>query len=105
MEQLAPVRGKRKRRKGVVVKNKMDKTAVVRVERVMRHPVYGKVMRTHKKYYVHDKENMAQEGDIVEIMECRSQSKTKKWRLVRILKSQIESAEPEEFDDTDADQA
>jgi len=104
MAEAATVRSKRKQRKGVVVENKMHKTIVVRVERVMRHPTYGKVIRTHKKYHVHDEENRACKGDQVQIMECRPLSKTKKWRLVEILSGQTKNPAAEEPDDTDADQ-
>ena len=86
MTQQTSTRGNRKERKGIVVGEKMDKTIVVRVERVLRHPLYGKVIRTHKKYKVHDENNQARMGDTVQIMECRPLSKTKRWRLVDILK-------------------
>ena len=80
-------RGNRKQRQGFVVKDKMSKTVVVEVERVFRHPLYDKVVRTHKKYYVHDEENKAHAGDLVRIVECRPMSKTKRWRLLDVLKS------------------
>lgn len=77
-------RGKRKTRKGIVVSTKMAKTAVVRVERVFRHPVYGKVVKSAKKYHAHDDEAHAlNEGDEVEIIETRPMSKLKRWRVVR----------------------
>ncbi len=78
-------RGSRKTRVGTVVSSKMDKTAIVAVERKVAHPVYGKqVMRT-KKYYAQDDENAAREGDVVKIMETRPLSKTKRWRIVEIV--------------------
>jgi small subunit ribosomal protein S17 len=79
-------RGLRKKRSGVVVSNKMEKTLVVRVERNYRHPLYGKVMKEAKKYYAHD-ENAAETniGDAVTIEECRPMSKLKRWRVVREL--------------------
>lgn len=72
---------------GTVVSNKMDKTVVVRVERTHRHPLYGKVVRTHKKYHAHDEQNACQEGDIVRIRESRPYSKRKRWVVVETLES------------------
>ncbi|MBS4008473.1 MAG: 30S ribosomal protein S17 [Clostridium sp.] len=80
----------RKDRIGLVVSDKMDKTAVVSVERTTRHPLYGKIVRVTKKYKVHDPENACSIGDKVRIMETRPLSKDKRWRLVEILvKSQL----------------
>jgi len=79
-------RGLRKTREGVVISSKMDKTIVVRVELRFRHPLYGKQMKRSDKYYVHDEENVAKEGDKVRIMETRPLSRTKCWRLVEVLK-------------------
>lgn len=70
---------------GEVVSDKMDRTIVVKVVRTLRHPLYGKVIRRHKKYKVHDERNEAKAGDLVEISECRPLSKTKHMALVRIL--------------------
>ena len=70
---------------GTVVSNKMEKTVVVQVERVSRHPLYGKVMRSHKKYKAHDETNEAQMGDVVQIRECRPISKDKQFYLETIL--------------------
>jgi small subunit ribosomal protein S17 len=68
----------------------MDKTAVVSVERITRHPLYGKIIRVSKKYKVHDPENACSIGDKVRIMETRPISKDKRWRLVEIMeKSQL----------------
>ena len=103
MAEQTSARGNRKQRKGVVVKDKMDKTVVVQVERVLRHPLYGKVIRMHKKYKVHDENNQASIGDKVVITECRPISKTKRWRLLDILKH--ENAPVEISDDSDAVQA
>jgi small subunit ribosomal protein S17 len=77
-------RGTRKVREGVVVSNKMKKTIVVSVERLMKHPVFGKTIRRSKKLYVHDEENKAKIGDKVRVMETRPLSKTKRWRLLEI---------------------
>jgi small subunit ribosomal protein S17 len=62
----------------------MDKTIAVSVERLFKHPVFGKTVRKSKKFYVHDEENKAKVGDKVVIMETRPHSKTKRWRLVKI---------------------
>lgn len=72
---------------GTVVSNKMDKTVVVRVERTFRHPLYGKVVRTHKKYHAHDEDNACKEGDVVRIRETRPMSKTKRWVVIDTLRS------------------
>lgn len=79
-------RGNRKTRIGTVVSDKMDKTVVVAVERMKKHPLYGKTIRVTKKYKVHDEENLARQGDRVKIMETRPLSKEKRWRLVEIVK-------------------
>ena len=71
---------------GTVVSNKMDKTAAVRVERLVKHPVYGKYIRRSTKYLVHDEQNACQEGDLVSIAEGRPLSKRKSWQLVEVLK-------------------
>jgi small subunit ribosomal protein S17 len=78
-------RGSRKVRVGTVLSNRMQKTLVVGVTRRVAHPLYGKqVMRT-KKYYAHDEEGQAREGDLVRIVETRPLSKQKRWRLVEIV--------------------
>lgn len=68
--------------KGTVVGNKMDKTAVVRVDRVKTHSKYKKQYTVSKNYKVHDPENKAVVGDVVEFVACRPLSKTKRWKLV-----------------------
>jgi len=78
----------RERRKvlvGHVTSDKMDKTIVVRVERLQRHARYGKVIRLHNKYKVHDEQNSAQIGDKVKIIEASPKSKEKRWALVEII--------------------
>ena len=70
---------------GVVVSNKMDKTVVVKVERRFSHPVFKKVVKTTKKYKVHDEKNECLEGDFVRIQETRPLSKEKRWRLLGII--------------------
>jgi small subunit ribosomal protein S17 len=79
-------RRKRKERIGLVVSDKMDKTRTVVVDRVVHHPVYNKLLRTFKKFKVHDEKNEAKAGDTVRIEETRPLSKTKRWRLVEVLK-------------------
>lgn len=79
------VRGQRKSRQGVVVSDRMEKTIVVRVERNIRHALYGKRMRRSKKYHAHDEANRGRIGDVVRITECRPMSHLKRWRLVEVL--------------------
>ena len=81
----AETRNLRKERTGVVVSDAMDKTIIVEAERRVAHPVYGKVIRMHKKYRAHDENNEARKGDKVLIAETRPLSKTKRWRLKEIL--------------------
>ena len=78
-------RGRRKTRIGYVVSDKMQKTIVVELEDRMRHPKYGKIIRTTKKVKVHDEHGDAGTGDRVSLMETRPLSATKRWRLVEIL--------------------
>jgi len=78
-------RGLRKIRIGTVVSNKMDKTITVSVERRVKHPVYGKIVRMTTKLTAHDEKNECNEGDKVRIMETRPLSKNKRWRLVEII--------------------
>lgn len=72
---------------GKVVSNKMDKTITVLVERVVKHPVYGKFVKRSTKLMAHDEQNQCQEGDIVSITSCRPLSKNKTFRLVEVLES------------------
>ncbi len=78
-------RNDRKTRQGYVVSDKMDKTVVVEVEDRVKHPLYGKVIRTTSKVKVHDETNDCGIGDRVQIMETRPLSKHKHWRVVQIL--------------------
>ena len=75
----------RKVRVGIVVSDKMQKTVVVRIDRRMPHPVYGKMVTRTKKLKAHDEENSAKLGDTVRIMETKPLSKDKRWRLVEIV--------------------
>lgn len=70
---------------GVVVSDKMDKTVVVLVNRLIKHPVYKKYIRRRAKFMAHDEQNSARMGDTVEIIESRPLSKFKRWRLTRIV--------------------
>ncbi len=70
---------------GIVTSDKMDKTIVVRVETRVAHPLYGKIIRTGKKYKAHDENNEARIGDKVAIVETRPLSKDKNWRLFKII--------------------
>ncbi|MGE0356716.1 MAG: 30S ribosomal protein S17 [Burkholderiales bacterium] len=76
---------------GRVVSDKMDKTVTVLVERQVMHPVIGKVVRRTKKYHAHDEANEAKTGDTVQIVECRPLSKTKAWKVAKL----VERARPE----------
>ena len=78
---------KYKERTGVVLSNKMDKTIVVQVERLTRHPVYRKVIRRVAKLKAHDEKRQAKAGDRVRVAQTRPLSKEKRWRLVEVLKS------------------
>jgi len=80
-------RGLRKTRTGVVVSDKMDKTIVVSIVRKWKHPRYGKMVKSSKKYKAHDEENTAKQGDMVLITETRPISKDKRWRLVEVVKA------------------
>jgi small subunit ribosomal protein S17 len=80
-------RGRRKERTGFVISHAMQKTIIVKAERRVRHPLYGKEMRRVKKMHVHDEKDEAQVGDKVLIEETRPLSKLKRWRLVKVLQS------------------
>jgi small subunit ribosomal protein S17 len=81
----ATPRAARKVREGVVVSNKMDKTAVVAVIERVRHPRYAKFVQRTKRLYVHDEANDVRPGDRVRVMETRPLSKLKRWRIVEVL--------------------
>ena len=70
---------------GRVVSDKMDKTVTVLVERRVTHPLYGKIVTRSKKYHAHDESNECKEGDLVTIEECRPVSRTKNWRVAKLL--------------------
>ncbi|PCJ56119.1 MAG: 30S ribosomal protein S17 [Candidatus Hydrogenedentota bacterium] len=79
-------RGQKKERVGVVISDKANKTRTIAVERLIPHPLYKKVLRRTKKYYAHDEGNVSHEGDLVRIRESRPLSKTKRWRLIEVVK-------------------
>ena len=70
---------------GVVTSNKMDKTITVMIERVVKHPVYGKYIKRSSKVHAHDEKNECNMGDTVEVAECRPLSKSKTWNLEKIV--------------------
>jgi small subunit ribosomal protein S17 len=78
-------RNNRKEKIGNVVSNRMDKSITVAVERRVKHPIYGKFVKTTKKFMAHDENNDCKIGDTVRIMETRPLSKNKRWRLVEIV--------------------
>lgn len=78
-------RNMRKLQVGKVVSNKMDKTVVVAIETLVRHPLYGKIMKKTKRFKAHDEENQCRVGDKVRVMETRPLSKEKRWRVIEIL--------------------
>ena len=78
-------RNARKERVGTVVSNKMDKTIVVGIVRLVRHPMYGKYIKRSMRLMAHDENQDAAPGDVVRIMETRPLSKHKRWRLIEII--------------------
>ncbi|MBM4181816.1 MAG: 30S ribosomal protein S17 [Betaproteobacteria bacterium] len=70
---------------GTVVSDKMNKTVTVLVERKVKHPLYGKIIRLSKKYHAHDENNEFHPGDVVVIEECRPLSRTKTWKVARLV--------------------
>ncbi len=79
--------GQRRSMVGTVVSNKMDKTVVVTVERLGRHPLYKKVVKSRKKFKAHDDDNACQVGDVVRISESRPLSKEKRWVVEEIVRA------------------
>jgi small subunit ribosomal protein S17 len=79
------MKGKRRTKVGRVVSDKMDKTVVVSVERLRRHPIYKRVVRLSSKFKAHDAENAARVGDTVRIEESRPLSRDKRWTMVEIV--------------------
>ena len=79
------MQGKRRTKVGHVVSDKMDKTVVVSVERLRRHPIYKRVVRLSSKFKAHDEENTARVGDTVRIEESRPLSREKRWTVVEVV--------------------
>ncbi len=79
-------RAKRKTRVGKIISDKMDKTIVVAVESHYKHPLYNKILKRMKKYKAHDPEESGKTGDLVKISETRPLSRTKRWRLEKVVK-------------------
>ena len=75
-----------KERVGTVMSDKMNKTRVIRVERLIKHAKYSKVLKDRKKFYAHDEQNQSKAGDRVRIRETRPLSRLKRWQVVEILK-------------------
>ncbi len=82
---MSEERGNRKTLTGIVISDKMDKTVVVRVERLVRHPIYQKTVKRRKKFKAHDETNQCGVGDKVMIIESRPLSRDKRWRVKEIL--------------------
>lgn len=82
---MEDTRGRRKVRSGIVVSDKMDKTVIVAVESKVRHPLYGRIIRSTNKFKAHDESNEVGTGDLVEIMESRPLSREKRWRVSRVI--------------------
>ncbi|MDD4979896.1 MAG: 30S ribosomal protein S17 [Candidatus Omnitrophica bacterium] len=88
---------KRKEFTGTVISDRMQKTIIVRVTRISKHPKYGRIMKKHNKFKVHDEKNSAKQGDVVRIEETRPLSKDKRFRLTEVIKkaqTHIEVKEP-----------
>ena len=79
------MQGKRRSKVGRVISDKMDKTVVVSVERLRRHPIYKRVVRLSSKFKAHDEENAARVGDTVRIEESRPLSREKRWRVIEVV--------------------
>jgi len=79
------VRNRRKLRAGKVVSDRMDKTVVVSIERLVKHPTVGRYVRKRSKFKVHDEKNECRVGDVIRFMETRPLSKDKRWRFVEFV--------------------
>lgn len=82
---VATERGRRKVRMGRVVSDRMEKTVVVAIERLVKHPVYERYVRRRTKFKVHDEKNECRVGDIIRFMETRPLSKDKRWRFLEFV--------------------
>lgn len=95
---------KRASKVGVVVSDRMEKTAVVAVERQVRHPAYKRIIRRTSRFFAHDEKNDARVGDSVEIVETRPMSKNKRWRIARVIARAPERARDAAIAETEADE-
>ncbi len=84
-EAIMATRGRRKIRIGRVVSDKMNKTAVVEIVRLVKHPVVGRYVRRRSRFKVHDEGNLCRQGDVIRFMEVRPLSKDKRWRFVEFV--------------------
>ena len=82
---MSAERNLRKTITGVVTSSARNKTIAVKVERKLKHPIYGKFVKLSKKFHAHDENNECREGDVVRLAECAPLSKTKNWRVVEIV--------------------
>lgn len=82
-------RGRKKVLQGVIVSDKMEKTAVALVKRTVQHPLYKRTVKQSKKYKIHDENNECQIGDHVRLIECKPISKDKSWRLLDIVRRAV----------------
>jgi len=87
---------RRDRARGIVKSDRMDKTITVVVQRIVRHPLYGKPMRRQSRFMAHNPGNAARAGDVVEIEATRPLSRRKRWRLVRVIRRSAGAAPPVE---------
>lgn len=86
---MSEIRGNRKTRVGVVVSDKMDKTVVVKVDQMVKHPVYKKYIKRRVTFKAHDEENRCNVGDKVSVVETRPLSRDKRWRVREILEKNV----------------
>ena len=86
-EATSEARNSRRLQTGTVISDKMDKSITVEVGRKVKHPLYEKFMNRRTRLHAHDENNEAKAGDLVEVMACRRLSKTKCWRLTRVIRS------------------
>jgi len=91
-EPAAVERAHRKTAVGRVVSDKMDKTIVVQIERIVRDPRFGKFLKKYSKCYAHDEKREGKRGDLVEIMETRPLSRLKRWRFIKVIEKSTEPA-------------
>ena len=89
LEMETNTRGAKKIQTGTVVGDKMKKTVVVSVDKVLKHPLYGKYIKRRKKYKVHDEKEISEKGDRVLISESRPYSKEKRWRVIKVIQKTV----------------